>query len=479
VTKVDVSNAGLKLLFSFCVLLTVVTCFYYPGQVLFYVAFSILVNALLFLGLRRDSIFFDLFIGGLFWLGYWLKFSVRTTFMGGRFHEAVGNFDYSAAAYDHALAVVSCGIGALLLVRLLRARFIFCYPGKAGLNGLDGLCESYQRRKTLLWIAFCVLILVLAISNFYFGIYQRGLAPRTILPYNLGSIYTWLLLFGAASISALMLDFEIRLHRAIPYVLFLLVLLEIFASNASMISRGMILNTGALLAGIYVVFRMRNIAFKLRPMVASAMTVFVLFAASIALVNSVRQHEMYAERASEVKIRAARLAVDSNQLFLDRWVGIDGAVAVSSYPHLGWDLFKEAWGERYLDHGTTLYDLKIAKSVSKERYEWLVENDKHFITLPGIVAFLFYPGSFVFLFVSMMVVGAIGAGIEVAVYKLSSSLILCSLIAFVVAYRFAHFGYVPARSYLLFGAIALNVALIYLANRLLVARIADRNALTR
>jgi len=475
-TRTDLSNVGLTLLFCFCVLLTVVTCFYYPGEVLVYVGFSILVNALLFLGLRRDSIFFDFFIGGLFWLGYWLKFSVRMTFMGGKFHEPVGAFDYSPAAYDHALAVVSCGIGALLLVRLLRARFVFCYPEEVGSNGLGGLCEFYQRRRKFFWIAFCVLILALAISNFYFGIYQRGLAPRTILPYKLGGVYTWLLLFGAASISALMLEFEIRLHRAIPYVLFVVVLLETFASSASMISRGMILNTGALLVGAYVAFRMRDIPFKIRPLVLAAITVFVFFAASVALVNSVRQQELYAERASEVEFEAETLAYDSKRLFLDRWVGIDGAAAVSSYPHLGWELFKEAWGERYLDSGTTMYDLKIAKSISKERYEWLVENDKHFISLPGIIAFFFYPGSFLFLFVSMVVVGAIGAGIEIAVYKLSGSWILCSLMAFVVAYRFAHFGYVPARSYLLFGAIALNVALIYLADRLLVARHANRNA---
>ena len=123
-----------------------------------------------------------------------------------------------------------------------------------------------------------------------------------------------------------------------------------------------------------------------------------------------------------------------------------------------------------------MFDLKIAREISKERQDWLVENDKHFITLPGIIAFLFYPGSFLLLFIAMAMVGAIGASIEIAVYRLSGSVILCSLIAFVVAYRFSPFGYVPARSYLLFGTIALNIALLVLANRLLVARYTGRNA---
>jgi hypothetical protein len=145
-----------------------------------------------------------------------------------------------------------------------------------------------------------------------------------------------------------MLEFEIYLHRAIPYALFLLVLLETFASNSSMLSRGMILNTGALLVGVYVAFRMRSINFKRRPTVLAVAAVLVLFATSVGVVNSLRQLKMYAERASEVgvseaRVDAGRLSNDTKQVLLDRWVGIDGAAAVSSYPQLGWDLFREAW----------------------------------------------------------------------------------------------------------------------------------------
>ena len=37
----------------------------------------------------------------------------------------------------------------------------------------------------------------------------------------------------------------------------------------------------------------------------------------------------------------------------------------------------------------------------------------------------------------------------------------------VVAYRYAHFGYVPGQSYLLFGTLGLNVVMIFLLNRFL------------
>jgi hypothetical protein len=62
----------------------------------------------------------------------------------------------------------------------------------------------------------------------------------------------------------------------------------------------------------------------------------------------------------------------------------------------------------------------------------------------------------------------IASAIEIATYFFAGkNLILCSLLGQVIAYRYAHFGYVPAQSYLLFGTIALNIALIWLLEKLL------------
>jgi len=157
---------------------------------------------------------------------------------------------------------------------------------------------------------------------------------------------------------------------------------------------------------------------------------------------------------------------DTKLLILDRWVGIEGVMAVSSYPKLGWDLWKNAWKEKYSDHGTSFYDLEIVTT----SYTNTDFSKHHFISLPGILAFFYYPGSFIFLFLAMFLVGALAAGIEISIYKLSdSNVILCSLLAQVVAYRYAHFGYVPGRSYLLFGTICLNVLLIYSFNKFLLS----------
>ena len=129
--------------------------------------------------------------------------------------------------------------------------------------------------------------------------------------------------------------------------------------------------------------------------------------------------------------------------------------------------------KEYRDFGRSLYSWKIAQEITDEYDKWLKETDRHFISIPGILAFFYYPGSYWFLFAAMLILGAVGAGFEIATYKWAgSNVILCSLIAFVVVFRYMHFGYVPVRSYLLFGAVAMNIILIHFLNRILAHRYA-------
>jgi len=254
-----------------------------------------------------------------------------------------------------------------------------------------------------------------------------------------------------------------------------------------MLSRGMILNSGALLMGAYSDMKACKALARFRTIVVTLVMLSVLFGSSIYLVSELREefraqvpdHAVSWERfeldikfdvegldkfGSELVIALGKVVSKMVTLIMDRWVGMEGALAVSSYPELGWDLWEEAWGEQYANYGTSLYDRKIAMS----QYLIMDMSNRHFISLPGVLAFFFYPGSYGFLFFAMVALGILGAAVEVAVYKWGGgNLILCSLMGFVVAYRYVHFGYVPAQSYLLAGALVLNVGLIYLLGRML------------
>lgn len=64
--------------------------------------------------------------------------------------------------------------------------------------------------------------------------------------------------------------------------------------------------------------------------------------------------------------------------------------------------------------------------------------------------------------------GLLAAMLEIAAFRFAGkNWALCSLIGQVVAYRLSGFGYVPGQSYLLFGAVLMNVLAIFFTDKVL------------
>ena len=195
-------NALLVLFWGIVLVLSVLAYAKYPSQGLAYILFTVVSNFLLYFGFRKNAIFFDTFLGIFFWLGFWLKLTVRVAFSNGIFHEPVGFFDGSGAAFDQALLVASCGLSGFLLASYLRGKLFFKYPGQIEGIAHKGLFGFYLSYRKLIWVGFAVLVVAVAVTNAHLGIYQRGSITRTTLPFGLNGVYKWLLLFGLASLSA-------------------------------------------------------------------------------------------------------------------------------------------------------------------------------------------------------------------------------------------------------------------------------------
>lgn len=428
----------------------------YQGSAWVYLLFTALSTALLFFGFGRGAIFFDAFIGALLWIGFWLKFSVRVAFLDGVFHVPVGSFEGTPQSWDQALLVASCAFAALLLVRFVRAR-LFCYPQDLAQGAFPGLYALYLRFRWLVLAGFIVLVLLVGISNAWFGIYQRGVVPRTLLPFGLNGVYTWLLTFGLAAFAAVLLRFEFERNREQVWIVATLALLEGFVSNVSLMSRGMILNAGALIYGGAALFRRVEARLRAGLLLYVGVLFCVLFVGSVLAVNNLRSHFFdYAAGGETVTDHTV-------PLFLDRWVGIEGVMSVIDKPELGGELFEQALAERFDPSVTSFYDKNFINSYHSNTGE----DGRHFISLPGYVAFLFYPGSYLFLFAAVAAFSIFAASLEYLTYRFAGrNLVLCALIAQVVAYRFTSFGYVPMQSYKLFGTIALTILMLYVADKL-------------
>lgn len=444
----------------------------YPGRGSVYLLFSIVFNGLLLAGFRKKRLFFDTFIGLFFWLGFWFKSTAVFLLRGGRFPDAKGHFDFSGPAFDQALLISSVGAIALLVASMMRERSLSFYASPPVSAESQPVSIVYKKYRNIILVSFLFLFVMIAYTNLWFGIYQRGSVPRTYLPFGLNGVYTWLLLFGLTSFSAVIIDCECRINAS-PYLVMWLALLETFCSNVSMLSRGMIVNASSLMLGAIGAQQAQAFFLTRRFKFIALIALTCLFSCSVLTVSFVRRYQFSLTPSSGgnviPRIGSAREAAEeagesfhtSSLIFINRWVGIEGAMAVSSCPNLGWNLWARAWQERASNVGTSFYDREIARS----NYMSMDLSNHHFISMPGILAFCYYPGSYVFLFCSMLLLGLAGAAIETALYKLcGANFILGALLAQVIAYRYAHFGYAPRQSYLLAGTILGNVLILTLLN---------------
>ena len=456
----------------------------YEGNKIIYLLFSIISNYLIYFSFRKNSIFFETFLGLLLWLGFWFKFTCIIAFTDGVFREGVGLFNYTPESFNETLLVSQIGILSFILAGYFREIFIFKYPSK--LNFFFKTNNFFKKKRKLIWIIFLIFFTLIAISNFYFKIYQKGLLPIYDFNFVVSGTYKWLLLFGLTSISAIIIFLEANTFRKFFVFSSLLIFFETFLSSLSMLSRGMIFNVLALFFGIYKFSNKLNIHNKLTYYLKSLSIILVLFYISVVSVNYIRANYFYIgesaqfafkdfekEIGKEVKKRFSNLSEHHSEILylaVNRWVGVDGVMSVISKKEILNKMFLlNSFKERANATQPTFYELKFNLEISKNAAE-VYENvmDVKGNTLPGIIAFLFYSGSYYFLFISMFIICIIGSLIEYLAFRLSSNnLVFSALIGQVISFRLIHFGYLPHQSYLLFGTIFATIFMVYIFNTMI------------
>ena len=149
----------------------------------------------------------------------------------------------------------------------------------------------------------------------------------------------------------------------------------------------------------------------------------------------------------------------------NRFVGLDGMAAVSSYPDKNFSLFFEGLKEEanFSKYGFYQRTFVIPFIAGKANYEYQKSSERHYgIIIPGILSFLSYSGSLLFLVISALIIYLICSLIEIFSRKFTNnSIIFSNYIGYVLGYRLIHFGYLPKQSYLIISAILLTIFLVY------------------
>ncbi len=396
------ANAFLLVLFGVVGAFTATAARLYPGSWSTLVVFALSCSVLLVLIVPSPRCYAYTFLATFLFLGFWVK-TVAHLLSGQDFVEPVGNFDHSPLAWDLALRAATAAAIGVALARGLQLVYLWLRAA-GGVPSPDGrVPDLYRRHRKPVWALSMALILGLNGWNIDAAFYQIGINPRTVLPLHLNVLTGWLINIGFALWLAVLLHWEYLVApRNLPRAL-LAVVAEAFIAGASTLSRGVYLfRTAPYFVSIAEMRRAVRNYLTIKAVAALALAALVALAINLGTVQVLRTYAYYGEESvalpqSEaagtprnggefIAANRAMMLGQINYLFFFRWTGIEGVMAVSSYPETRPGLLMSAILESPKAGVDSLYQ-RVSKSYYVRRRKFT------FLTVPGVSAVLLYSGS--------------------------------------------------------------------------------------
>jgi len=485
----------------------------YAGKIYYLILLFIICNSYIYYSLKFSDFFLDKTLSIFIWLGFFYKLSI-IIITKSSFPEGKGAFQYLPEQFDNLMLFTITGVSGFFVFSILY-KILFIYKFQKNKNfekSEKKLTEFYKKNKKIFFSLFLILIILTTLINFNTGFYQKGLLPKTEVNLILGYFIKWMLLFGLTSITCLFIDFDYKAYKNISYGVIILFFLELCLSNLSLLSRSLIFSGSAILFAIYLNYEKTIIQKKvINSLTFNYLILFLIFLLTVFPVNKIRQFEStdliyIAKKEIEKSKISNNESIQNNQstknidntteqeklekivkklekegtssnlvlsenfkrfLFVTkyRFVGLDSLAAVTSYPNKNFNLLLMALKDKFNPDDYGFYEKTFVRPY--EQKEDLGKGFKrsskrqYTVILPGIISFLSYPGSFLFLFFSCGIIYLICASIEILALKFSyGCLVFSNFIGYIIGYRLMHFGYLPRQSYLLFGAILITILLI-------------------
>ena len=475
----------LRIFFYILLLMSITsTTYFYNGNKI-NIFFLGLVSSFIFLFVfSKKAYFFEIFFGGFLWLGFRYKTFIIIVFDNYNFREGAGYFDlfaYNKKIYilDNTLMVAIYGITGFLLACLVKNKFLYNFYSY---KELRKNIESFVNIKTLVifFTIFIIIFFIIVFSNFFFGIYQRGILATFKVHFLISAIYKWLLLFGFSSFVAFSFAFAFK-NKLRVYFFSSISIIETFFTSISLLSRGMIFNLFAIFIGLYKSNKIFKLNLNLKFFLIYLFSILIFFYVSVISVNYLRANIFFVKLDSaHIKQNDERIDISIGKkynthrkafseflsLSKTRWVGIDALVAVESYDSKSYGLFIESFKDRFNKTKYPFYERKIQQRTKNTK----IKTIEYGITTPGILAFLYYTGSKFFVFVLVFIISIIILTIERYIFLLFNNLVLCSVLSQVLAYRLIHFGYMPQNTYLLLTSFLLTILGLFLIKKIFIKK---------
>lgn len=462
---------------------------YYIGNNYLFILFTFSISLLFLSSFSKNEIkFLQFFLSIFLWLGFYFKLYVCLVILN-KFPEGVGSFNFTSNSYNEVMLVSSLAFLGFYL------GFYLSPQKKISQINFKYLEKTYYKFDKII-LSFFVLILVsVTVFNFKFSFFQKGFESNYFLNGIVRNLIAYLFLIGFGIATSLIINFEIK-RKNFKYIY--IALFQTFCISMSTLSRAMIIDLFAYLIGF--VSKFKSYRFKKKYLVSIfcfLLIAIILFLASIKFTGAVRnlknihlnndknkiQKEIstkyykylnnekskniynFYEHIKEKIINIIKGDYTHlNVLITNRFVGIEGVMAVQGYEKKNFTLFIRSLKEKYKEKSLSFYD-KIFLEKTSSYYESLNKIiNQHAITLPGFVAFSYYAGYKFFVLVLCFITAMFLNYIIITIQNIFNNPILTAFISNILAYRLIHWGFAPSNSYKLFLSIFLSLILLIMIN---------------
>ncbi len=439
--RASYKNWAIGLISMLCVLAVGRTIVLYPGSVWILAAFHFAFLALVMSAWPRPRTDAYFFLAGFLFLGFWAKFTIHLNFPY-PFLEPIGAFDASPHQWDQALSaatVAAVGSALFRIVYLLIARRRLPYLRQETAANIVPPAW-YLRHPGKVWGSTIALALMLYTANYFFAFFQTGVNPLLVLPFGMNAVLAWSSFCGAALVFALLAGWEMtrRPEHFAPLV-WSVCLVGIVAS-VSLASRAISILLFAAYAtalGMHFPLVGKKLLASWRwrlplIMIASLMLGLILVSSfrlnrylvpedKVASAGLGQQGKIVAQTAplpsisrgsapvtpveiptpSTRPIGTSRSDATPSEMFkqvmqlsVDRWIGLEGMLAVTGSPERGAVLLAAGLRESPSKGVDSIY-----QKISSSKYSF--QPGFTYLTLPGAPAILFYSGSLILVLVGM------------------------------------------------------------------------------
>ncbi len=454
INKTNISILILSLLFIFS------GSFFYPGTKTLYILFSIIIFAFIYYSFFISNFyFFNFFLSIYFFLGFWLKLFFVEFFFNGKYPEINSDIiKLNEYNYDLTITIISISIFGFFLGSFISKKININVFKSINILPFD---LFYQKYRISIILLFFVFIVGIYITNFFYSIHQKGIISEQ--NYFVTNLFKTFIVLLIPLIISVLAYHEIRLKKNLSYNFLFLINFDLFLSSVSTISRAMFFNFLGIFFGIFIFlkkFNIKNFYFKI---FSFTLTAIILFLISFYIVNLSRDIKYQKKDfTSEVIINNYSQSKENfKHVILKRFVGIDGILALTTLNNLSFKTFKKSLKEKFNQKDVTFRDKLFNEKYTDNQI--LNNQSVYRIKTIGIVGFLYYSGSYFFVFFSSLLIGLFFCYLEKVIKKLfCDNLIFTSVISHIIVYRLIHFGYLPINSIKFFISIFLIIILFIL-----------------